>query len=442
MRRAMRAMRVRCAACLTFVVGLSACDTLLNVEDPDIIEPNQLESLQGAEALYNGAIGDFTMAKDGGAAGPGSSVGIVVAGGWFTDEFRFGGTPPLARAMDLRDMDPENVAWNQVYLNLHVARLAAERAAELFQQVSPDPSAEARIGELYALSGLTHILLGEHYCSGIPFSSTEPDLEYGAPLTTDQVMDRGIARLDLADRFTAGSSDVANLTKVARGRALLNQGNYAAAATAVSGVPTDFLYQSLHSANTERQANVMYLLNFESDQYSVSDLEGVNGLDFATAGDPRVPTQFVGVSGFDGETPMYRYLKFSSRASPVETASGIEARMIEAEAQLDAGDFGGWLITLNDARATLTMAPLSDPGTADARVDLMFRERAFWLFNTGHRLGDLRRLVRQYGRDPLTVYPVGAYHKDNLTRGSDLSIVIPANEGNNPQYVPCDDQIA
>jgi hypothetical protein len=202
------------------------------------------------------------------------------------------------------------------------------------------------------------------------------------------------------------------------------------------------LYETLHSANTERQANLMYLFNFESDQYSVSDREGVNGLDFGTAGDPRVPTEFVGVSNFDGETPMYRYLKFGSRASPVETASGIEARMIEAEAQLDAGDFGGWLITLNDARATLTMTPLSDPGTDDARVDLMFRERAFWLFNTGHRLGDLRRLVRQYGRDPLTVYPVGPYHKDNLTIGTDLAIVIPASEGNNPQYVPCNDQIA
>ena len=31
-------------------------------------------------------------------------------------------------------------------------------------------------------------------------------------------------------------------------------------------------------------------------------------------------------------------------------------------------------------------------------MDLLFSERAFWMFATGHRLGDMRRLIRQYGR--------------------------------------------
>ena len=44
------------------------------------------------------------------------------------------------------------------------------------------------------------------------------------------------------------------------------------------------------------------------------------------------------------------------------------------------------------------------------RIDLLFRERAFWLFGTGHRLGDLRRLVKHYGRDAESVFPSGAYH--------------------------------
>ena len=37
-----------------------------------------------------------------------------------------------------------------------------------------------------------------------------------------------------------------------------------------------------------------------------------------------------------------------------------------------------------------------DPGTAASRVDMLFRERAFWMYFTAHRLGDMRRLVRQY----------------------------------------------
>jgi hypothetical protein len=42
-------------------------------------------------------------------------------------------------------------------------------------------------------------------------------------------------------------------------------------------------------------------------------------------------------------------------------------------------------------------------------VDLLFRERAYWLYATGTRQGDLRRLVRQYHRDKNTLYPRGAY---------------------------------
>ena len=93
---------------------------------------------------------------------------------------------------------------------------------------------------------------------------------------------------------------------------------------------------------------------------------------------------------------------------PVPIASGIEARLIEAEAALQAGDAGTWLAQLNAARATRgDLAPLDDPADATARTNLMFRERAFWMFGTGHRLGDLRRLIRQYGRHGRNHLPDG-----------------------------------
>jgi len=430
--REQRNEKGRLIATLVLIATLPACDTLLDVQDPDIIEPDQLRTLQGASALYNGAIGEFALAKDGAAGGPGSALGLVQAMGWFSDEFSFGGTPPLIRAMDLREMDPQNASWDQMYQNLHVARVSAEDAASLLQEVSS--GADPRIGELYAVSAAVHILMGEAYCGAVPFSRTEPEIEYGMPLSTDQIMDRAIERLNMADQAAGGSARIANFARVLRGRALLNQGNFAAAAAAVAAVPTDFLYETVHSTNSSREENFMYVDNWELDRYSVSNNEGGNGLDFATAGDPRVPTEYVGVSRFDSETPMYRYLKLTSRAAPVETASGNEARMIEAEAQLNAGDFARWIATINAARGTVGMDPVPDPGNQDARVDLMFRERAFWLFNTGHRLGDLRRLVRQYGRAANSVYPWGPYHKDNLQRGTDLSLVIPGNEANNPNY--------
>ena len=237
-------------AALTLAATLPACDSLLDVADPDIIEPSQLRTLQGASALYNGAIGEFALAKDGAAGGPGSALGLVQAMGWFSDEFKFGGTPPLTRAMDLREMDPQNASWDQMYQNLHVARVAAEDAAALLQEVSGNPGGDPRIGELYAVSAAVHILMGEAYCGAVPFGRTEPEIEYGTPLSTDQIMDRAMERLNMADQFSGGSGRIANFASVLRGRALVNQGNYAAAAAAVATVPTDFLYETVHSTNS------------------------------------------------------------------------------------------------------------------------------------------------------------------------------------------------
>jgi hypothetical protein len=67
-------------------------------------------------------------------------------------------------------------------------------------------------------------------------------------------------------------------------------------------------------------------------------------------------------------------------------------------------------------------------------VDLLLRERAFWFYLTAHRLGDLRRLVRQYARTAESVYPTGAYHKQGLTRGTQVSFIVPQPEENNPEY--------
>ena len=122
--------------------------------------------------------------------------------------------------------------------------------------------------------------------------------------------------------------------------------------------------------------------------------------------------------------------------------TGVEARLIEAEAALRAGNTALWLSKLTDARAPFGMTAPADPGTAASRVDLMFRERAFALFASAHRLGDLRRMVRQYQRGAETVYPTGAYHKDGLQLGTDLQFVIPQTEENNPKYTACIDRAA
>jgi starch-binding outer membrane protein, SusD/RagB family len=125
-------------------------------------------------------------------------------------------------------------------------------------------------------------------------------------------------------------------------------------------------------------------------------------------------------------------------------ADGIEARLIEAEAQLQANNFSGMTTTLNDLRRTAirpALTNLPNAGNRDAAIDQLFSERAFWLYATGHRLGDMRRLIRVYGRDAETVFPTGAYHK-NGTYGTDVNLPIPVEEQNNPNARGCLDRNA
>ncbi|HEU5175761.1 MAG TPA: hypothetical protein VFT96_13480, partial [Gemmatimonadaceae bacterium] len=101
-------------------------------------------------------------------------------------------------------------------------------------------------------------------------------------------------------------------------------------------------------------------------------------------------------------------------------------------------------LTLNALRADKGLPALIPAATAADREDQLFDERGFWLFGTGHRTGDLRRLVRQYGRNPETVFPTGAWHKGGFY-GTDVNLPIPQAEENNPNVKPgqtCTDRVA
>ncbi|MGQ0650303.1 MAG: hypothetical protein ACT4P7_22410 [Gemmatimonadaceae bacterium] len=374
------------------------------------------------------------MALDGGSGG-GAGLGQVMATGFLSDEFRFGGTPPELREMDLRAVRESNGAWLQTYIDLHRAREATERAAIALKAVA---ATDVRIGEMYALQAALMVLLGENYCSGAPISTTIPELTYGDALTTQQIMTQAATRADAATAAAGSNANIRNLAATLKGRAQLNLGQFATAATTVAGVPTAFEYKVSHGTATGRQQSFTWSYMYNTQAFLVSDREGVNGLNFATANDPRVPIEGDGrPSSFDLVTPRYFFRKYNTQGHQVVVASGIEARLIEAEAALQAGNTALWLQKLTDARQPSGMSAPADPGTAASRVDLMFRERAFALFATAHRVGDLRRLVRQYSRGAETVWPTGAYHKDNLTRGSDLNIVVPISEKNNPKFTGC-----
>ena len=84
----------------------------------------------------------------------------------------------------------------------------------------------------------------------------------------------------------------------------------------------------------------------------------------------------------------------------------------------------------------LSLSELTLPATQSEQVDLLFQERAYWLWLTAHRLGDMRRLIRQYGRSVDSVFPTGIYAPHGNPKGGsygdDVNFPIPAPEQNNP----------
>ena len=413
-------------------LALTGCssDRVLHVDRPDIIDPSGLNNPAGVTALHAGVLGDLAAYMDG-------AIGVNATVGLFTDELRFGATPPEIKQFDTRSLIEQNTLLWQVYGNIQQLRGQADRAAEALGKVS---ASDTRIGEMDAISGFSYVLLGELFCSGVPIGTIGEDAE---PQTTTQVLQDGIAKLDAATAAAGTDEQIKNLAAVLKGRALLDLGQFDEAATAVASVPTDFKYTTFHAATTPYQQNGYWDYMFNSDGLLVSEREGTNGMNYASADDPRVPVTGDGSpSRFDATTPRYYFALLTGFDSPMTIASGAEARLIEAEAELQKGNSASFMQKINDLRAFQNLTPVADPGLLNGRVDLLFHERAFSLFATSHRLSDMRRLVRQYGRDAESVFPTGNYHKDGLKFGTDVNFIIPAPERNNPKFTGCIDRNA
>jgi hypothetical protein len=427
-------------ATIVFALGISACDSILEVTDPDIVTPSSLANEGGLATLRAGALGDLAVALDGAASGHGATAGLTVMSGLMSDEFDYSGTFPTRREGDTRLVQNTNGTMNNIYSNMHRARAAAVAATDLVEEFG---GAASLASEMQSIVGFAYTIFAETFCAGVPFSTAPSDggeLEFGEPLTTEQMFQTGGSWFDQALASAGGSSDLNSLASVGRARALLGLGQVSAAASAVAGVPTNFVYNIEHSTNSRRQENGIYVMTTVRRQYSVGENKGGNGINYRSAMDPRIPWDGGTDLGQDDRTLYFNQLKYTSSNAPVVLASGIEARLIEAEAAAQSND-AAQVASIHDAlRATLGLAPVDLSGmSSDELREYHFRERAFWLYSTGHRQGDLRRLVRVYGQPASSVFPWGAYFKGG-TYSTDVTFPVPESEKNNPNYAGCLDR--
>jgi hypothetical protein len=457
-RRAAQALSL--ALALSSAMGIAACneDKLLTAPIPDVVQPGDIAGTAALGSAYAATVSDFQFAFGGAnlALGGEGQVNMV---GLLTDELFNAETFPTRIEVDKRATNPVNSTMLPIYQNLHRARHTAELVADRFATGDP---ANPNHAEVLALGAYTYVLFAENYCSGVPVSTVNPDgtFAYGAPMTTAELYAKALPKFDSAITIAAGAGALGtqplNLARVGKGRALLDQGRFAEAAAAVSAVPTSFAYLVQHSANTPRQNNGVFSFMFAVKRFTVADAEGGNGLPFVSTTDPRIAPVRNGF-GTDNVTPEFQTMKYQDRSSPTPLALGTEARLIEAEAALQAGSDALFLSKLNEARAnaqTYAPAPNPPPGplapittlptSASGKQDLLFQERAFDMYLTSHRLGDMRRLIRQYGRSSETVFPTGPYpqSKGGGQYSTDVNFPIPFEETNNPNFRQCLDRNA
>jgi hypothetical protein len=437
--------RVTQAALLGALLAGAACDPnrALDVKDVDVVSPGQLNDKTALPTLRNGVLSTFQLAFSGGAdLANGGHEGQATMSGLLGDEFLNAESFPDRISVDQRDIIPSNISLVALFLDLSRARATADFASSQYNRLDAGAAGQS---EVLSLSGFSYILFAENYCSGVPFSTLDANnnIVYGDPQTRDQVLQTAIAKFDSAITIATAQEedDLLNLARVGKARALVDLAQFANAATVASAVPTSFAYLIRSSANSLRQNNGIWNYTANTFAFSVPDREGGNGLPYLSANDPRLDVVATGQRGFDRATPFNLQLKYPDLQSDVVLASGVEARLIQAEAQFRAGTPGPAIGTLNALRAQAGLAALTDPGSEIARTNLLFRERAFWMWGTSHRLGDMRRLVRQYSRTQETVFPVGEYHKGG-EYGNDVNFPVSSDERNNPRFTGCIDRSA
>src|SRR5580704_10048782 len=271
------------ATTVGLAAALIACDNrTLRVTAPDQVQPSALNSASALPTVTAAVYADFSYSY---AGDGGDDEGIIQFGGLLGDEWHSSDTFPTRNEVDQRQTNNSNANNDTQFRRLHRARNTAEFAAAQYAKFQPNAALEA---EALNYVGYAILELGENYCSGVEFSSENPDgtITYGVPLTTAQVWGLAHSKFDSALAVLAKDTigaDVAQIpieqsfAQVGIGRVLVDSGDYADAAKAVSLtlVPDGFVFLENYSAAITRTNNGVFEFTDNERRYSIPNEEGI-----------------------------------------------------------------------------------------------------------------------------------------------------------------------
>jgi hypothetical protein len=446
-------------AAAVVIVGttlLAACDPkteLLSPQQPSVISPSSVTSATAADALYVGALGRWKAAVNGGG---GNTEALWNWEALFTDELRSSDTFSQRNDADQRNLQTNDGVLTPIYNAAQQARGRARDAINALLTYDQTATGKQHVGEMYLMMGYLEMAMSQVFCNGIPFGETVGGVpQYTVPLTDADGFKLAISRLDSALAYLtgtdAGTQNIVAAIRVTKGRAQVDLGDFAGAAATVASVPTSFQYNFDYSQTTFD--NEWWVMGPSVKRYTAGDsvdLAGpiLNAIPFARLGDPRVSVTDTKTKAEDNTSNFFQINNWG-RDDPIPALSGIDARLIEAEARLQASDIAGMMTILNALRTSgqtigifkiAAMPALGIPADKNSATDLFFREKALWQYERGYRMDDLRRLVRQYGRTQDKVFPSGNFTRNGTPSGvfgSQVAFPVPDAEINNPNFHGC-----
>ena len=335
----------RCGAGLLGLVAaltIPGCnrDQLLEVQTPDQITTTSTASPSGAQAQRVAAIGLFARFFGGDIGGGGISLNLttaILADEAFTAR---SGTEHLDSRTQNPNVFPANAPWAP-YGSAYNGIVRAIIALNAFPPAAATKATQ--IGQLYMLDGFTFTLLAESYCSGVPVSKVTDDAPGTTTFSTTDLYNRALLVFDSALTTlstSAGDQTYRLAARIGKARTYidLNQYDKAAAVLGAGGdgagstvVPTTYTYSVEFSNSTALSVNSMYDWMLATKNFGASDKEGGTGLDYVSSKDPRILVDGTKVGPGQDGTPTPLMNQFPTTNAPVTLASGIEARMIEAE---------------------------------------------------------------------------------------------------------------
>lgn len=404
-----RARLMRLTGAATLCLLASGCTEILKSEAPQLIEESTLRQPANAQVIVAGLRADFECAL-------GQYVAVM---GTVADEFADSQGNAAIWDIDRRTSFASTSLYatggcggfGGVYTPVSAARYQADNTLQLLGNWTDAevPGRQALMARAGAYAGYSLVLLGEGFCSAA--------IDVGPEMTPAQIFAAAEERFTLAitnATATGGASgdSIRYMALVGRARARINQAKYADAAADAALVPTGFAFNARYSAASGRSENRVFRVNNTSGTITVDP--SYRALRVNGAVDPRVPVVDAGRGGSQPTIPLWSQGKYTSLTSPIPIATWREARLIQAEAALQANNVTAAVGFINDLRqrAGVELAAYAGGDATAVRAQLV-EERRRELFLEGQRLYDTIRFNVPLNPAPGASFPSGGTYGDN-----------------------------